>query len=211
MDPSRQSAEVFHKHAQAYLEKFRDVGRYQLALDRFLASLPAGPPRVLELGCGPGNLTRYLLDQRPDLEIHGLDLAPAMIDLARDLNPEASFLVSDIRNLDLNPDTWDAVLAGFVFPYLTHNEMVAVLAQLAQGLKPGGSCCIGTLTGNPALTGWYGPSDGGPDRTHIRVQTIQDVTRSLESAGFTPPEILEVPPLAGPTPGVETFFFSQIV
>ena len=44
-------------------------------------------PVVLELGCGPGNLSKQLLSLRPDLKITATDLAPDMLEIAQETNP----------------------------------------------------------------------------------------------------------------------------
>lgn len=41
------------------------------------------PPRIADLGCGPGNATRLLADRWPDARITGLDHSPQMLDRAR--------------------------------------------------------------------------------------------------------------------------------
>lgn len=82
MDPALRAARVFGEHAEAYALKYADVGRYKSSLDRFLDLLPMDA-RVLELACGPGNVTRYLIEQRPDLRILATDLAPEIVEVAR--------------------------------------------------------------------------------------------------------------------------------
>jgi len=39
--------------------------------------------KVLELACGPGNITKCLLSKRPDLEILATDIAPNILELAK--------------------------------------------------------------------------------------------------------------------------------
>jgi len=36
--------------------------------------------KLLEIGCGPGNITKYLIAKRPDFDIFGIDIAPNMIE-----------------------------------------------------------------------------------------------------------------------------------
>jgi trans-aconitate 2-methyltransferase len=45
--------------------------------------LPGEPPRIADLGCGPGNVTATLADRWPTALITGYDNAPAMLDRAR--------------------------------------------------------------------------------------------------------------------------------
>ncbi|HZJ05861.1 MAG TPA: trans-aconitate 2-methyltransferase [Nocardioidaceae bacterium] len=56
------------------------------------------PRRVVDLGCGSGQLTRILADRWPDAEVHGLDSSPEMIAHANDEGAEAvRFEVADLR------------------------------------------------------------------------------------------------------------------
>ena len=52
--------------------------------------LPA-PVRVVDLGCGPGNVTALLARRWPQAELTGVDASAAMLDRARRALPEARF------------------------------------------------------------------------------------------------------------------------
>ena len=57
------------------------------ALERALDALPAAPKRVLDLGTGTG-LAAFVAARRfPEAEVVGVDLAPAMVEQARQLTP----------------------------------------------------------------------------------------------------------------------------
>src|SRR5436309_9013306 len=55
------------------------------------------PRRVMDLGCGPGNLTTLLRARWPQAEIRGLDSSPEMIERARSVDPTIDFQVGDLR------------------------------------------------------------------------------------------------------------------
>jgi SAM-dependent methyltransferase len=66
--------------------------------------------RILDLACGPGNLSRRLAAQvAPGGEVIGVDLAPGMIELARAADiPNARFEVMDIEQLAFGDATFAA-------------------------------------------------------------------------------------------------------
>ncbi|MCD6063607.1 MAG: putative Methylase involved in ubiquinone/menaquinone biosynthesis [Flavipsychrobacter sp.] len=68
MDKNAAAINVFNKRAQQYQEKYMDVSMYAAALDAFFERMPE-KASVLELACGPGYITKYLLAKRPDLRI----------------------------------------------------------------------------------------------------------------------------------------------
>ena len=81
-DYNAAAVNVFNAHASQYQEKFMDVSLYSTELDLFLEGL-ADDDRVLDLACGPGNIARYLLCRKPRLRLQGIDLSPAMLELAK--------------------------------------------------------------------------------------------------------------------------------
>ncbi len=64
---------------------------------------------LLELACGTGNHTRYLKEH---FKVQGLDLDPAMLELARERFPEVSFHCQDMTTFQVN-DHFDVILCLF--------------------------------------------------------------------------------------------------
>ncbi|MSZ77590.1 MAG: methyltransferase domain-containing protein, partial [Actinobacteria bacterium] len=56
------------------------------------------PRRVVDLGCGPGNLTALLARRWPGASVTGLDSSPEMIEAARRDEPQVDFEVVDLRD-----------------------------------------------------------------------------------------------------------------
>lgn len=67
---------------------------------------------VLEIGCGPGEISNYL--KMKGLDIIGLDISDKMIEIAKQLNPFIDFRIGDVFNLQFK----DNSVAGIVAPYL---------------------------------------------------------------------------------------------
>lgn len=144
-DYAQQAAALFGKHARLYDEKYHDVSHYHDALDVFCQALPEHEPHVLELACGPGNITRYLLQQRQDMRLLGIDLAPEMIALAAAHHPSAAFRVMDCRSIGSLPDLYDGIMCSFCLPYLNKAESVQLVADAARRLKKGGVIYVSTM------------------------------------------------------------------
>ena len=70
----------------------------QELLHRF-ASEVRGRGEVCDMGCGPGQVTRYLRDA--GVTVFGLDLSPGMLDQACKLNPDLRFREGNILALQL--------------------------------------------------------------------------------------------------------------
>jgi ubiquinone/menaquinone biosynthesis C-methylase UbiE len=101
---------------------------------------------VLDLGCGPGHITRYLHDL--GVPIIGVDISPGMLAEAHRLHPDLPFREGDMRAL-----TWpDASIAAIAVPYsILHipcEDVVAVLGELRRVLVPTGCLYLSFHIGN---------------------------------------------------------------
>lgn len=115
-------------------------------LDDF-AGRVRGRGRVLDAGCGPGRITRYLSDRGVDA--CGIDLAPQMIAVARELHPALRFAVGSIDALDVDSGSLAGVLAWYSIIHTPPEHLSGVLAELLRVLQPGGWL----LTGHQSGTG----------------------------------------------------------
>ena len=125
-----------------------DVSLYAEGLEIFCETLSPKSPQVLELACGPGNVTRFLLNCRHDLQITGTDLSENMIALAKANNPEGNFFVLDCRNLKEIKKKFDGVVCAFAFPYLNKSEVEQLIRDVSELLSEGGHFYLSTMTGN---------------------------------------------------------------
>jgi SAM-dependent methyltransferase len=98
--------------------------------------------RVLELGCGAGRLTGYLLELAQS--VHGIDVSPAMVAYCRQTYPRGEFSVLDLREVgQLGSGSFDAVVATYsVLDVLGDAERRRVLGQIREVLAPDGLLMI---------------------------------------------------------------------
>lgn len=136
-DHAREAVKIFDRLALHYREKYMNVDAYSGALQWLVGRLPQGA-MLYDLACGPGNVSKYVLDQRPDLILSGSDLSENMVLLAREANPEAEFSVMDARQIQLLPGMYDAIIVSFLIPYLNRMEVDALIAGISGKLKADG-------------------------------------------------------------------------
>lgn len=108
---------------------------------RIAAEVPVERGRLLDVGCGPGRLTRLIAAARPGVAVTGLDLSPDMIRQAgrgRRL-PNLEFSVGNPALLAI-ADEFDFAVTVLSFHHWEEPE--EVLAGIHRALKPGGRLWI---------------------------------------------------------------------
>lgn len=113
MDNYQITFQTWNKIADLYQEKFMDLDLYNDSYDLFCKQIKVHQAHILEIGCGPGNITKYLLEKRPDFQLLGTDIAPNMIVLAKKNNPTAEFQVMDARHIHQLSQKYDGIICGF--------------------------------------------------------------------------------------------------
>src|SRR4029453_9319046 len=96
----------------------------------------ADPKVVIDLGCGPGNLTASLADRWPGAQVLGLDSSPEMIMRAAEFTgPRVCFAVQDIR--DWRPETApDVIISNSTLQWVPEHR--GLLPFLISSLRPDG-------------------------------------------------------------------------
>ncbi len=95
---------------------------------------------LLNVGCGGGKNAFNLKGQ---FAVTGLDISPAMLDLARRLNPECHFVQADMRTFSL-PERFDAILIDDAIAYMTTEvDLRAVFERAYAHLNAGGVMVCG--------------------------------------------------------------------
>jgi ubiquinone/menaquinone biosynthesis C-methylase UbiE len=128
-------------------------------LDRFAAlAAPLGP--ICDLGCGPGQVARYLHDhaQQPRLDVFGIDLSPEMVAQARRLNPDLRFEQGTMLALDLADAQLGGIAAFYSIVNVPRDDQPGAFAECWRVLKPGGSLLVAFHLGDEDvhLDEWWG-------------------------------------------------------
>ena len=90
-------------------------------------------PRVLEVGCGWGDLA-VRLEREANASVAALDLSPRMVELANERGVDA--VVGDVQALDHPNDSFDAVVAAWMLYHVP--DLDRALGEIARVLRPGG-------------------------------------------------------------------------
>jgi len=121
--------------------------------------------RVLDVGCGQGDLFAWLCAQGIRCEYSGIDLSPAMVALARQRFPENCFEVGNLMDTPAVCATHDYVLASGIF-YLRAHQPDQYMQTMVERMF---ARCTRGLAFN-SLSAW---GDGAPDPEEYRADPLR--------------------------------------
>ncbi|MDR6462680.1 class I SAM-dependent methyltransferase [Chryseobacterium sediminis] len=101
--------------------------------------------RILDLGCGPGNHSKYFFDL--GFDVTGIDLSKQMINIARKEFSKIDFQVMDIENLAFVDNSFDGIWASASLIHIEKRKFSKVLHKLQKLLKDTGVLYISLKLG----------------------------------------------------------------
>ncbi len=155
-----------------------------------LAERTRGKGIVCDLGCGPGQVARFLHELGVD--VLGMDAAPGMVAQARQLNPGLAFQVGDMLALDVPDGSWAAAAAFYSLIHIPRPDMPQALREIWCALQPGGwllaTFHIGTETVH--LDEWW----ERPVQLDFHFFQPQEMISFLAAANFAIVDVIERDP-----------------
>ncbi|HMG15983.1 MAG TPA: class I SAM-dependent methyltransferase [Saprospiraceae bacterium] len=182
MDRYKETFETWNKVAKLYQDKFMDLDLYDDTYDTFCDQIAKANSTILEIGCGPGIITKYLLNKRPDFKIDAIDISPKMIALAKTNNPKANFMVMDTRKIDKLATIFDAVVCGFCLPYLSKSDCSKLMNDCSKILADKGIIYLSFVEGDYKNSGYQTASSG--DRVYFYYHSLESINKELKENNF---------------------------
>ncbi|WBB65368.1 class I SAM-dependent methyltransferase [Micromonospora sp. WMMD812] len=154
--------------------------RGSLALFADLIHAAGGGP-VADVGCGPGHVTAHL--HTLGVDAFGIDLSPAMVDVARRDHTGLRFDVGSMTDLDLADSSVAGLLAWWSLIHVPDDAVPTVLGHFWRALRAGGLLLLGFHVGDGSRlkTQGYG---GHPMNVHVHRRRPDQMAASLRDAGF---------------------------
>lgn len=191
-EKSSTSLETWNKLATAYQAKFNSLGLYDSSYLSFCNLLASDKAHLLEIGCGPGTITNFLVHYRPNFRICAIDGAPAMIEIAKKAIPQADFLVMDCRELSKHTAMYDGIICGFCIPYLSQEECKQLFFDCSNLLFSGGVFYLSLIEGSYVNSKIETSSDG---KHSMQVYYYEEawLTKALYESNFLILQSLRIP------------------
>lgn len=178
------SVQRFDEFAEEYASRFENVSGYIEQLTFFTDQIKAENPAILELACGPGNVTKFLKNRFPESRILGVDLAPKMIELAQKALPDVDFRVMDVRDISAITEKFDALMCSFCLPFLSKEDAVKLIVDCSALLNPGGVVYLSTMEGDENRAGFEKTSFSGDSEIYFNYHIQSDLESAFSGNGF---------------------------
>lgn len=128
--------------AEDYDRIFRRDAYYYEILEMIASSLEAGEgSRILDLGCGTGNITALLRERFPEAALYGVDPAENMIELATDRfrdDPMVEIMRGEGTKIPYLSEHFDCVVSNLALHHVLPELRPLCASEIARVLKPGG-------------------------------------------------------------------------
>ena len=140
MQAQRKIIDCYDKTAKNYAKKFIDELQHK-HLDRILlrafATENKRSGKLIDLGCGPGQASRFLNNCGLS-DITGIDLSPEMISLARQLNPGLHFETGNMLRLKYRDESFSSAIAFYSIVHFTYGQLKTSLEEIKRILRKDG-------------------------------------------------------------------------
>lgn len=158
-------------------------------LNRFVKAVQGSVP-VADIGCGPGQVTRYLSERGAN--VLGVDLSPHMVEQARKCNPGIEFRQGNMASLDVDDESWAGIVAFYSIIHIPREQVVSVLQEFRRVLKLNGLLLLSFHQGEETvhLDEWWGK------KVSLDFEFFQcnEMETYLTTAGFLIEDRIERPP-----------------
>ena len=105
--------------------------------DSFYRRLAVQKGRLLDLGCGAGEpFARLFIDH--GWTVTGVDFSERMLELASKYVPEMEAIHADMREIEFEPNQFDAITAIYSLFHVSRNDHAALFGKIYRWLCPKG-------------------------------------------------------------------------
>lgn len=182
MDTYKITFKTWDAIASAYERQFMDLSLYNDSYKLFLSSLDKPNARILELGCGPGMITRFMMQRFPDLNYTATDVSAQMIKRAESNVPQVKFEVLDCRKMSSMKQQFDGIVCGFTLPYLSKEDRLKLVSDCTELLSNKGVLYLSYVAGNQTEPVCMTDKEG--NSLYFFYHQTEELKKELEMYGF---------------------------
>lgn len=146
---------------------------------------------ICDMGCGPGQIARYLYDH--GVKVCGIDLSPNMVERARSLNPDILFQQGDmLAHASIADNSYGGIATFYSIIHVPRPALNQALQELKRVLRPSGVLLLAFHIGQESIhrDQWWGKE---VSLDFIFFET-EEMKNHLKTAGFELEEVIERDP-----------------
>lgn len=136
-DKNMIAVNTYNKIAQEYDKEFGNDYSDTPYVDKFLNYLEG--KKVLDIGCGVGNLTKYIMDK--GFNVEGIDLSKEMLNIAKQKYSDIKFYEMNMKEITLRKK-YDGIMLAYSLFHLTKKEVIEVLPKYYDLLNSNGKILL---------------------------------------------------------------------
>jgi SAM-dependent methyltransferase len=182
-------SDPWEAHAGWWQDEFTDGAdpEYEEQILPLVAEHLQGATRVLDVGCGEGQVARHIARAVPGARVVGVEPSDAQLVVARERGGPVRYVRGRADALPVRDGSFDAAVACLVFEHIT--EVDAALAEVARSLEPGGIFLF--LLNHPLLqvpgSGWIDDQILGEQYWRVGPYLVEDESWEEIAPGVTLP------------------------
>ncbi|MCX6815937.1 MAG: class I SAM-dependent methyltransferase [Candidatus Aenigmarchaeota archaeon] len=167
---------VYNSIADKYSKLFPGKNKF---IDLFTKMLPKNA-RVLDVGCGAGEDTKYLLSK--EFRVESIDASKNMIFIARKNLPQQRFSVKDMRKINYRNDTFNGIVAAFSIIHLKKKDAINIIKKFHKIVKFNGVVYLALQEGKgeKIITEPLNPGK----KIFVNFYTVLEIKNILKTSGF---------------------------
>lgn len=197
MQSQKNIIDCYNKTATSYADKFLHEleGKHldTILLKAFINE-NIGKGKLIDLGCGPGQTTRFLFEHG-FTDVLGIDLSPEMIAVARQLSPHLHFEVGDMLDLHYPDNSFAAAIAFYAIVHFDTSQLRTAFREMNRVLAADGALLFAFHIGNNIVhLDNFLDKPVDIDFYFFEIATIKNI---LAETGFEIVDIIERQPYAG--------------
>ena len=189
--------DCYNKTAKNYADKFlHELDNKHL--DRILLNSYAienkNKGRCIDLGCGPGQTTKYLFDCGLT-NIIGTDISPVMVEVANGIHPMLHFETADMLQLHYADNSFASAIAFYAIVHFHDEQLKIAFTEIKRILSPNGQFLFSFHIGTDVVHhNQFLDHEVNIDFYFFETNKIIDL---LKETGFTMIDIIEREPYPG--------------
>lgn len=149
-DKIKETIKTYNNIVEEYIDYFNSKDmhgkvQFQKEIDILVQNIKNGS-KILDIGTAIGDYPKYLTERcNRDFEVTGVDSSENMIKVAKKNSPKAKFLVMDMRNLNFEKDSFDAIICLATLIHVDDKTALNILEKFDSILKDNGFIIINVM------------------------------------------------------------------